>query len=104
ALRARSRAARACSRAAESEAGMSAKRTADTPAPGSRRGPFHHVSVRLQQPTIDRVDALIPAMSTPWCAARRSDVLRAVIVEGLEVLEARPAAKPKGWRASGPDA
>ena len=83
---------------------MSAKRTADKPVSGPRRGPSHHVSVRLQQPILDRVDALIPSLSTPWHAVNRSDVLRALIVEGLGVFEARHAAKPKGRRASEPDA
>ena len=89
---------------------MSAKRTAgkstaENPASDPPQGPsHHHVSVRLQRPIIDRVDALIPAISTPWCTATRSDALRAVIVEGLEVLEARHAAKPKGRRGSEPDA
>ena len=89
----------------ESEAGVRAKRTVDTSASNPHRGPsHHHVSVRLQQPIIDRMDALVPALSTPWRAATRSDVLRALISEGLEVLEARHAAKPKGRRASEPDA
>ena len=74
---------------------MSAKRTADTPESGSRRGPSPHISLRLDLSTLGRVDAFIPAMSTPWRAAKRSDVLRALILEGLQVLEARHAAKPK---------
>ena len=80
---------------------MSAKRE---PASGARRGSSHHVSVRLNRELLGRVDALIPALSTPWCAAKRSDVVRALIAEGLEVFEARHAAKPKGRRASEPDA
>ena len=47
-----------------------------------------HVAVRLDEQTLARVDALIPALSTPWRPARRSDVLRALIHAGLEA-EAR---------------
>jgi hypothetical protein len=42
-----------------------------------------HVAVRLDDETIAQVDALIPAFSTPWRPARRSDVLRALIRAGL---------------------
>jgi hypothetical protein len=47
-----------------------------------------HVAVRLDEETLVRVDALIPALSTPWRPAKRSDVLRALIHAGLET-EAR---------------
>lgn len=43
-----------------------------------------HVAVRLDEETITRVDSLIPVLSMPWRKARRSDVLRALIVVGLE--------------------
>jgi hypothetical protein len=43
-----------------------------------------HVAVRLDEQTLVRVDALIPSLSTPWRTARRSDVLRALILAGLE--------------------
>ena len=72
---------------------MSTKRTGGKPASG--REPTRHVSLRLDLSTLSRVDGLIPAVSTPWRAAKRSDVLRAIILEGLQVLEARDAAKPK---------
>lgn len=52
-----------------------------------------HISVRLNQPILDRIEALILAMSTPWRPANRSDVLRAVIMAGLDVLEAEHAGK-----------
>ena len=83
---------------------MSAKRPADKPVSGPPQGPSHHVSVRLNRAITDRVDALIPALSTSWRPAKRSDVLRALIDEGLEAFEARHAAKPKGRRGSEPDA
>ena len=53
-----------------------------------------HISVRLGQAIIDRVDALAPCLTTPWHAVNRSDVLRAVIVAGLDVLEAEHRRRP----------
>jgi|HubBroStandDraft_4_1064222.scaffolds.fasta_scaffold537361_2 hypothetical protein len=50
-----------------------------------------HVAVRLDEPTLAQVDALIPVLSTPWHKAKRSDVLRALIHAGLE-LQARGGA------------
>ncbi len=44
-----------------------------------------HVAVRLDEQTLARVDALIPAFTTPWHPAKRSDVLRALIHAGLAV-------------------
>ena len=51
-----------------------------------------HVAVRLDEQTLARVDALIPALSTPWRPARRSDVIRALIHAGLEA---------EGWSRGG---
>jgi hypothetical protein len=45
-----------------------------------------HVAVRLDEQTLLRVDALIPALSTPWRPAKRSDVLRALILAGLDAV------------------
>jgi len=59
-----------------------------------RHGLGKHISVRMNQVIIDRVDALIPAMTTPWRSAKRADVLRAVIVAGLDVLEAEHRRRP----------
>jgi hypothetical protein len=53
-----------------------------------------HVAVRLDEQTLARVDALIPALSTPWRQARRSDVLRALIHGGLVTEERRVGAAP----------
>lgn len=47
--------------------------------------PNRHVAVRLDESTLARIDALIPTLSTPWRQARRSDVLRALILTGLGV-------------------
>lgn len=52
-----------------------------------------HVAVRLDEETLAQVDALVPALSTPWRRARRSDVLRALIHAGLE---AQPKPSPEG--------
>jgi hypothetical protein len=56
-------------------------------APGSR-----HVAVRIDAPTLARVDALIPGLSSAWHTAKRSDALRFVIGEGLDAI-ARKAKK-----------
>ena len=45
-----------------------------------------HVAVRIDEQTLVRVDGLIPALSTPWRTAKRSDVLRALIHAGLETV------------------
>jgi|HubBroStandDraft_6_1064221.scaffolds.fasta_scaffold703546_2 hypothetical protein len=55
----------------------------------SARKPTFHVAVRLDGPTLARVDALCPSLSTPWYQAGRSDALRALIVEALPILEKR---------------
>jgi hypothetical protein len=62
--------------------------------PGQKSG-LLHVAVRLDRPTIDRIDALLPTMSAPWHRATRSDVLRALVHEALPGLEARPASLPR---------
>jgi len=51
-----------------------------------------HVSVRLDPAILARIDALVPAFSTKWRTAFRSDVVRALILDGLRLAEAR--AKP----------
>jgi hypothetical protein len=58
-----------------------------------------HVAVRIDEETLAKVDALIPAFSTPWHTAKRSDVLRALILAGLELQaaggEPRKPRKPR---------
>jgi hypothetical protein len=46
-----------------------------------------HVAVRLDPPTLERLDILREVLSTDWHEATQSDVLRAVILTGLKVLE-----------------
>ncbi|HQP37508.1 MAG TPA: hypothetical protein PLI95_20125, partial [Polyangiaceae bacterium] len=41
----------------------------------------------LEDDLVQKADALIPKLSTPWHTATRSDVLRAAIEVGLPVLE-----------------
>ena len=60
-----------------------------------------HVAVRLRVDLIERIDALIPLLSTIGHDAKRSDVLRALIVTALAdveadptILTARPTATP----------
>ena len=60
--------------------------------------PKDHVAVRLDNPTLERVDALKDVLSTAWHEATRSDILRALILTGLEHLEQEhrgALAKPK---------
>jgi len=52
--------------------------------------PSQHVSVRLDDAIIARIDALIPLVSEPWRDGRRSDVLREVIKYGLDHFERDP--------------
>ena len=46
-----------------------------------------HVAVRLDPPTLERLDILREVLSTDWHEATQSDVLRAVILSGLKLLE-----------------
>ncbi len=46
-----------------------------------------HVAVRLDPPTLERLDVLREVLSTEWHEATQSDVLRAVILSGLKLLE-----------------
>jgi hypothetical protein len=52
-----------------------------------------HVSVRLDEGTMARVDALAPLFSTHWRNATRSDVIRGLILSALEKYE-REAVPP----------
>jgi hypothetical protein len=52
-----------------------------------------HVAVRLDPPTLDRLDLLREVLSTDWHEATQSDVLRAVILSGLKLLEKEHAAR-----------
>jgi hypothetical protein len=60
--------------------------------------PKDHVAVRLDNATLARVDALKDVLSTAWHEATRSDILRALILTGLEHMEQEHKAalgKPK---------
>jgi hypothetical protein len=46
-----------------------------------------HVAVRLDPPTLERLEILREVLSTDWHQATQSDVLRAVILNGLKMLE-----------------
>ncbi len=49
------------------------------------------VAVRLDEPTVARLDALLHIYTIPGRVATRSDGLRAVILAGLDVEERRAA-------------
>jgi hypothetical protein len=54
----------------------------------SRRGStVEHVSVRMTKAEIERIDALIERCSTSWRQATRSDVMRFLLIQGLECVE-----------------
>jgi hypothetical protein len=52
-----------------------------------------HVAVRLDPPTLERLDLLREVLSTDWHEATQSDVLRAVILSGLKLLEKEHSAR-----------
>ncbi len=52
-----------------------------------------HVAVRLDPPTLERLDVLREVLSTDWHEATQSDVLRAVILSGLKLLEKEHGAR-----------
>jgi hypothetical protein len=54
-----------------------------------------HVAVRVDLDTLARIDAQVPALSTPWHTAKRSDALRLLIVTGLDTIEARSKRPPR---------
>jgi hypothetical protein len=69
-----------------------------------------HVAVRLDPPTLERLEILRELLSTEWHEATQSDVLRAVILSGLKLLEKEHAARiaeakrrRDGGRESGPE-
>jgi hypothetical protein len=52
-----------------------------------------HVAVRLDPPTLERLELLRDVLSTEWHEATQSDVLRAVILSGLKLLEKEHASR-----------
>jgi len=58
----------------------------------------HHVAVRLDAENLARVDAVAPMYSQPWRRATRSDLLRIVILTGLEAEERRAQRHKRGPR------
>ena len=46
-----------------------------------------HLAVRLDKAMLSRLDAFKDVLTTPWHEATRSDILRALILRGLESLE-----------------
>jgi hypothetical protein len=67
-----------------------------------RQLPRGHVAVRLDEATIARLDALLPLYALPGRDATRSDGLRAVILAGLEIEEARAARRAGGGSSTDP--
>lgn len=59
--------------------------------PSPRLAKNDHVTCRIDDPTRERIDALIPAFSTRWREAKLGEVVRALLLEGLDVVEKRVA-------------
>ncbi len=56
------------------------------------------IAVRLEPDLLKRIDAVAPKLSTEWRQASRSDVIRALIMKALPLLEAEgeaPDPKPR---------
>jgi hypothetical protein len=84
---------REAGRGKRAASGKPSKAPATAPAneTGSRRG---HVAVRLDAATHARLDALLPLYALPGRVATSSDVLRGLILAGLEVEERRASRRP----------
>lgn len=64
-----------------------------------------HVSVRVDAPTLARVDALAPRYTHEWRAPTRSDLVRIAILAGLDALETDGGqGDPAGCGGAGPTA
>ena len=61
-----------------------------------------HVAVRLDPETLTRVDSIRALLDTEWRNATRSDVLRMLILNGLEPFEKEHKAELAKVRAMGP--
>lgn len=57
--------------------------------------PTTQIAMRLPTDWVSRVDALAQKFSRPGITVSRSEALRAVMIKGLEVLEAEPTQNPK---------
>ena len=61
-----------------------------------------HVAVRLDNETLTRIDAIRALLDTEWRDATRSDVLRLLILKGLEHFEKKHRTELDKRRASAP--
>jgi hypothetical protein len=61
-----------------------------------------HVAVRLDNETLLRIDAIRALLDTEWRDATRSDVLRLLILKGLEHFEKKHRADLDKRRGAGP--
>jgi hypothetical protein len=74
---------------------------APMPRAKGRALPKGHVAVRLDPPTIARLEALLPLYALPGRDATRSDGLRAVILAGLDHEERRASRLAKAPQEEG---
>src|SRR5690349_21847327 len=61
-----------------------------------------HVAVRLDNETLTRIDAIRGLLDTEWRDATRSDVLRLLILKGLEHFEKKHRSELDKRRAAAP--
>src|SRR5262245_60298493 len=61
-----------------------------------------HVAVRLDNETLTRIDAIRALLDTEWRDATRSDVLRLLILKGLEHFEQKHRGELDKKRSSSP--
>ena len=62
----------------------------------------NHVAVRLDSETLARIDAITALLDTEWRDATRSDVLRLLILKGLEHFEKKHRTELDKRRAEAP--
>ncbi|MFT3769634.1 MAG: hypothetical protein QM820_29715 [Minicystis sp.] len=65
--------------------------------------PTERIALYLAASHVDRIEALRPRYSRPWRKATRSDVLRVIILRGLDAIEeqdtpAQSSARPRVTR------
>ena len=66
-----------------------------------RGRPVKHTSIRMDEETLARVEALRPRYSQPWRKATRTDILLILILQGLGVKERGETASCEVVRSSG---
>lgn len=66
---------------------MTSKDNKSTPHTTPRGKQYRHTTVRLDKKTLERIEALRKLLSTDWHTATMTDILRAMIRVGLDIIE-----------------